>query len=243
MRGRRTLRVAGSPQRPSGVPKTDMMGSGLLLLFTGEVGACGAHPLIGSVSYMKHWFLASILNTLLFLGGPLCAQSVHVLPGDAGFSTSSVWPSPVLQWGPRFTYTSPTLPPGIYQVVFTFQEPTVTGPNQRLFTVGLPGATSRPLDLWSLAGSQPVSLSALLVQSFPGPIVITFAASVRNAVISSIDITPIQSIVTSGQAFIEGSCIPGYSGARLADGLCLLFSFSQIGVENNSGQTPPPVVH
>lgn len=204
---------------------------------------------------MKQSIRSLILKVFLFSIGLCSAQSttyVHTAPGDAGFSQSSVWPSPTMQWGPKFTYTSPILQPGSYRIVLNFQEipgGAVTGPNQRVFTVAWNGSTSQPIDLWKMSGTSPVTFVGLLTQTFPGPVVITFAASVRNAVVSSIDITTLTPPLIQGMVFISSAadvvkqpCPVAYQGPRLDDGSCIAVFFSQQApgvstpAQNTSGQ-------
>lgn len=200
---------------------------------------------------MKHPVLSSILNTLLFLGGVCQAQSIplKVLPGDTGFSTSSVWPSPSMQWASRFTYSSPILPAGIYRIVLTFQEipgGAITGPGQRVFSVGWLGQNSGPIDLWKLAGTEPVQVVATAYLSFPTSVVMSFVATVRNAVVSEIDIQygsfPGNVFVPSGDSFQGLPCPIGWTGPRLLDGNCLAVIFSQPQGKNISGQSPELLV-
>jgi len=155
-----------------------------------------------------------------------------------------------MQWGPRFTYTSPTLPAGSYHITFTFQEipgGAVTGPGQRVFTVGWLGQTFSPIDLWKMTGgTTPVQITGKFDVSFPGPVVFTFSALVRNAVVSAIDITQdsIQGIlfVSRGEDIISHfPCPIGWTGPTLTDGGgCIAIFFSQS--QNNPGQTSPALV-
>jgi len=201
---------------------------------------------------MKRFFHSFVLKTLLFIGGlcsPLSAQTLplRILPGDPGFSSSSVWPSPTMQWGPRFTYTTPVLSPGVYNILLTFQEipgGAVTGPGQRVFSVQWLGQNSGPLDLWKRAGTAPVQIAAKAYLSFPGSIGISFVATVRNAVVSEIDIAKeeISGIVfvSSGADITSQPCPDGWTGGKLSDGSCIAIFFSQ--TQKSSGQTSPALV-
>lgn len=194
---------------------------------------------------MKRFFHSSILKTLLFLVGVSCpAQSslpLRILPGDVGFSTSSVWPSPTMQWASRFTYTTPVLQPGVYNVTLKFQEipgGAVTGSGQRIFRVSYLGQTSDPLDLWKMAGTGPVQIVAKVYLSFPTAVVFSFVASVRNAVVSEIDITKDEIsgllFLSSGGDITTQPCPQGWTGPKLDDGTCIAIFFSQS--PNNPGQ-------
>lgn len=191
---------------------------------------------------MKHIFSSLILKASLFLLSlPIFSQEVHVLPGDPGFSTSQIWPGPILQWAPRFAYTSPLLQAGTYKIIMTFQEPTVTGPGQRVFTVGWLNFTSDPIDIWKMTGGTlPVTITGQAVIPFPKHLVISFTALVRNAIVSSIDIIPIFPL-TQGVVFIShpeditaSTCPDGWTGPKLSDGACIAIFFSQ--TQNSPGQ-------
>jgi len=136
-------------------------------------------------------------------------------PGDTGFS-AGVWPAPggtiaytipnpptavtdpTLRYCVSCSYTIPTTEGQPYLVTLTFVEPSVAGPFQRVFSVSI--------------NDQPVLLNfdlftAALVQTGAGylsqiqrsfvvvpnnaQLVIAFSASVRNAVISSITVSPL----------------------------------------------------
>ncbi len=153
-----------------------------------------------------------------------------ILPGDACFSAGSyVWPSPQMQWGPNFT-CSVTLPAGNFDAVFTFQEPgnappIVNGPGQRIFTVGFGGQTSAPIDIFAQVGNGPLVLKMQGSFLSAGTKVLTFKATVRNAIVRSVVISPTPPppvIITSAAQFASIACPVGYTGARLSDGTCLV---------------------
>ena len=161
-----------------------------------------------------------------------------ILPGDPCFTASNVWASPVVQWGPSFTCKIPNLPAGQFSVEFVFQEPSVTAAGQRVFTISMGGQISPPIDVYAMGGTTPgvnVIYTGQVFHNWPGPMSIAFTASVRNAVVASMVITPTQGppgpqgppgvggVITNGQQIQDLPCPAGYTGPRLADGNCLTF--------------------
>ena len=163
----------------------------------------------------------------LILAIPLFGQfAQHVAPGDPCFTASLVWPSPSLQYAPSFGCTL-NVPAGDYQITYTLQEPTVTGPGQRVFTVWANGTISPSLDLYQMAKQAPVKLVQRVYMAAPGPLVFSFLATIRNAVVSAIDVlqlptfTPAWLVNTGTSIFGEMACPAGWTNPVLQDGNCL----------------------
>ncbi len=138
---------------------------------------------------------------------------------DTGFS-SGTWPAA----GGTVAYTIPVTPPGSvidttlrycvscsytipttegqpYLVTLTFVEPTVQAAGQRVFSVTI---NDQPVlinfDVFAAAGYLTQIQRSFVVVPNNAQLVIVFAASVRNAVISSIQVSPlfVMSAHTSG---------------------------------------------
>lgn len=149
----------------------------------------------------------------LLFAGLAFGQVGTITPGDPCFSASQICPGtgcpngPPMQWGAQLTCTR-QLAAGMYDLTFTFQEPTVTAAGQRIFTVAMLGQASAPIDLFKTAGAAVVTMKSRAYLAFDGPLVMTFKATVRNAVVSSIAIA-----ATAGAPGAKGDPgIPGIQG-------------------------------
>jgi hypothetical protein len=127
-------------------------------------------------------------------------------------------PAPLafLRYGTSFSYAIP-LANGMYNIAVTVVEPNKTAAGQRLFTVIANGQASAPLDVFALAGADNVAYT-LPLQALVGAgmLRLQFTASLGNAIVSEIAVTP----VVAGLA-----CTPPAAGvtlyAQLPDGSCL----------------------
>lgn len=169
---------------------------------------------------MRSYFTrAGRLARLFLLASSLFAavQSIDCGgPTDSGFSAGT-WPAP----GGTIAYTIPVNPPGTvtdvtlrycvscsytipttegqpYLVTLTFVEPTVQAAGQRVFSVWINDQPAlRDFDVYAAALAETgQGYLAQIQRSFVmvpnnAQLVITFSASVRNAVISSIQVSPL----------------------------------------------------
>ncbi len=144
-------------------------------------------------------------------------------PGDTGFSAGT-WPAP----GGTIAYTIPVLPPGTtdatlrycvscsytipttegqpYLVTLTFIEPTVQAAGQRVFSVSINDQpVLRDFDVFAAAGFLTQIQRSFVAVPNNAQLVIAFSASVRNAVISSIQVSPlfVLSVHTSGLLMLK----------------------------------------
>jgi len=187
---------------------------------------------------------------LIFVALPLAAQ-IHVEAcgaADQGFSLpSTCYTSPITlpagapgylqheRYGMLFGYHF-AAPDGQYTVALHFIENStaITGPGQRVFSASINGQASiASLDLFAVAGlNAPVDRSFQATAAAGAGLTINFAAIVRNAVISAIDITPVAQPPFPG-------CLPnGVQGIQCAGG----FSVTPAGnagalVMSNSANT------
>jgi len=158
-------------------------------------------------------------------------QAQHIAPGDPCFTGAQLWPSPSMEWNPTFQCAVP-LPAGDYQITFGMQEPTVTATGQRAFSILINGATVLTnIDLYAMAKTAPVTMMQRLFLPAAGTVTFLFKASIRNAVVSYIDIAP---VATAGTVFITSPthvtgapCPVGWTGHTLVDGTCMVIYFSQ----------------
>lgn len=139
----------------------------------------------------------------LFLnaGGPSAPgnpPSVQSSEPDQYFTGGVAWVDPVmgegfwstLRYSPSFAYDIPRQN-GFYSIKLYMLEPNKTGPNQRRFTVAANGMQSDPIDLFAAAGGINRQYSITLLSLVGnGHLRLQFAASLSNAVVSAIEITP-----------------------------------------------------
>ncbi len=181
-------------------------------------------PKQGQVS----WGLA-LLAPALLLGA---SQTIDCGgPGDTGFSAGT-WPAPggtiaytipnppasvtdaTLRYCVSCSYTIPTTEGQPYLVTLGFAEPTVQAAGQRVFSVSI---NDQPVllnfDVFAAAGFLSQIQRSFVVVPNNGQLVIAFSASVRNAIISSITVSPlfVLSVHTSGLLRLDvgGSSIIG----------------------------------
>lgn len=152
---------------------------------------------------------------VLMLVAWACFAQVHVNVcgvGDAGFTGGTCYTSPLplpggaaayfqnTRYGTNFSYQFP-VSDGNYNLTLHFIEnsasgstPTITAAGQRVFSVTANGNVVLPsLDLFAVAGSNvPVDRTFQVVASGGTGIRLVFAFSVRNAVVSGIDLAPMQ---------------------------------------------------
>ncbi len=125
---------------------------------------------------------------------------VPVACGTTAYTLTSPTPLPILppgtsdmtmRYGPQFTYHIQVAAPGTYTVLLNFVEPTVTGPGQRVFSVW---ANDQPilqdLDLYAESGYMVPTARAASISIAGTDLYLMFSASIRNAVISSIAVSP-----------------------------------------------------
>lgn len=229
-----------------------------------------AIPFLGwFLSAFFRWRTVSFLP-LFLLALPLLGQPVVVIPGgpgDAGFSMPSGFtatayaipqfiPLPTLppgtqstmRYGQDFTYTLSVPTAGMYVVMLGFVEPTVQGIGQRVFSVWANGGAQNQqivqnLDLVAEAGYlMPAVRTTLLYIS--GTLKLHFVASVRNAVISLISVSPqgggsTTSISSTTMQGLPKSCSPGdvrwVTDATVSGGAYFLYFCTAPGIWNQFG--------
>jgi hypothetical protein len=107
---------------------------------------------------------------------------------------AGIWAT--LRYAPFFTYDIPVTN-GFYNVKFDLLEPNKAAAGQRVFTISVNGTTSDPIDIFKITGAintkTAIQLMAIVGN---GHLRITFQASIGNAVVSAIEISP--SYVFSG---------------------------------------------
>lgn len=178
-----------------------------------------------------------ILSLVMAVG--MYAQTT-ILPGDSCFSSSNVWPNPVVQWNPVFTCTK-QLTAGYYDVTFTFKEPSGLPIGARVFTVattvGTFTQTSQNIDIVKEVGNGVFTINSKVFNAYDTTVIFTFKASIRNAVVSSISITPVSllnvtnvqntyslnGVIISGDNIKETQCPVGYTGPQSSPGMCLVY--------------------
>lgn len=114
---------------------------------------------------------------------------------SGGVAWSGLWEAPApadstVRYGQSFSYHVP-VPAGNYSVKLTFIESTVKAPGLRLFSASVNGASTGTLDLYALAGFQVPYSRTLTAAAGSGVLDITLNATVKNAVISAVEITPV----------------------------------------------------
>lgn len=189
---------------------------------------------------------AGLVIAGLLFGCLLSGQSITMDaggPGDTGFSagtTAYTIPSPLplpivppgtndltLRYAPQFTYTFTVPQPGPYTVVLYFVEPTVTAPGQRIFSVT---ANDQPivqnLDLVAEAGYLVPTARAAIVFVPGTKLALTFSSSVRNAVVSMIQViggTGAATLTMLEQCTVEPKCVGLYWAQVIIQGVSQAF--------------------
>ena len=92
--------------------------------------------------------------------------------------------------GKPFTCTIPIATPGLVSVSVLLEEPTKTGPGQRLFTVTANGQQSAPLDLFGLTGGIRIAYEVDFWFVAQHAVTLTFTPSIWNAVVAGIVVLP-----------------------------------------------------
>jgi hypothetical protein len=101
---------------------------------------------------------------------------------------AGIWQT--LRYAPQFSYDIP-VPNGFYNVKLDLSEPNKTGPSQRIFTITANGIQSDPIDIFKQTGAINVQMSTtLLVMVGSGHLRLNFQATLGNAVVSAIEVTP-----------------------------------------------------
>lgn len=153
------------------------------------------------------------------------ANPIPAYQADAFYTTSVAWVDPgmgtgiwgTLRFAPTFSYDI-AVPNGFYSLKFDLLEPNKTGPSQRVFTISVNGTTSDPIDIFATAKAINVGIQYDMMSVVGnGHLRITFQASVGNAVVSAIEITP--SLVFGG---IETHFVRIFTCAPpLSDSMCI----------------------
>jgi hypothetical protein len=92
--------------------------------------------------------------------------------------------------GKPFTCVIAVKTPGLVSVAVQLEEPTKTGPGQRIFTVTVNGQQTPPLDLFALTGGTRVAYEVDFWFVAQSQITVTFAPSLWNAVVAGIVVLP-----------------------------------------------------
>jgi hypothetical protein len=136
--------------------------------------------------------------------------TAYTIPQFISFPTLPPGTNSTLRYGQSFSYTITVPVPGMYLILLGFVEPTVQGPNQRIFSVL---ANDQPiiqnLDLFAEVGYlQPsVKTAPVYIQN---TLVLQFTASVRNAVVSLISVTNLGISVAKIQSCIAVPACRGW---------------------------------
>jgi hypothetical protein len=151
---------------------------------------------------------------------------VPAYQADTFFDGGTAWLDPTmgtgiwgtLRYAPFFTYDIP-VPNGFYSLRFELLEPNKTGSNQRVFTISVNGTTSDTIDIFAMTGGINLHTSLnMMSQVGNGHLRITFLASLGNAVVTAIEISP--SNVFSG---VEMHFLRIYTCASpLTDSVCIV---------------------
>lgn len=155
-----------------------------------------------------------LISALLFCSG-MGAQSLYINAGgpstipvdpntspaflaDQNFSGGVAWDDPTegsgiwetMRYGPQFSYDL-HISNGFYTVKFDLLEPNKTAVNQRVFTIMANGIQSDPIDIFAMTEAVNAQTSVtLLAMVGNGHLRINFQASIGNALVNAIEVTP-----------------------------------------------------
>lgn len=141
---------------------------------------------------------------VFFLALPLLATTQVIDCGsatDSGFTDGLPWQVAgaglgdlTLRYAAAFSYRIAAAGPQVLRLYFT--EPTVSAAGQRVFSVAVNGQpTFGPIDLARDVGLLGSESFAAVVVPLNGYLTLSFTASVRSAVVSSIEVTPLADLL------------------------------------------------
>ena len=154
-----------------------MMHRSISLLRLGALIVAGA-PAFSQVIHID----AGSLADQYYSGGTACSSGSKCMPNGA------VQP-PTLRYGTSFSYTLPARA-GMYALKLGWIDANKIAAGQRVFIVSVNGQSSAPIDLYALYGNSYGEMTIPVLATW-GRIAITFAASVGNAIISTIEARPL----------------------------------------------------
>lgn len=134
--------------------------------------------------------LAQLINFGTTEDANLCTTSSLWKPGVPGYTTLPDAPYDTLRYGTNFTCNIPVATNGFYIVELYLIEPSQNGPNLRVFTISANGSTSKPIDLFKLAGLKVPFLYTMFVPVNDFNIKLDFKATVRTAVVAGVRVKP-----------------------------------------------------
>lgn len=171
------------------------------LLFCGGIGAQVPPP---TISIPPAVYLINSGGPDIPLDTTDPANPIPAFQADAFVTGGVLWVDPTmgagiwgtLRYAPSFAYDIPVTN-GFYNVKFDLLEPNKTAAGQRVFTISVNGTTSDAIDIFALTKAINVQTSVQLMAIVGnGHLRITFQASIGNAVVSAIEVSP--SYVLSG---------------------------------------------